>query len=194
MNKRILVLMVLCMACNPERSGSDSSKDTIVQDTIANSSDSLNAEVESNNSTDDSTYNEMMDFQTYHILTITEGYNFDSLKAVSKEVADRLNTTVDYMGRIYDPSKGIIVPPDDEDEIYRGEYFPRRFEGNTISIEMGYALADSTERIKGDRMKMVVVAGLFTERNTSDSILGIVKSSFPAARVITRDLYVGCMH
>jgi len=185
--------MLLSIGCTSERPGGDISKATMITE-VATSGDSLNPVTESNNSTNDSTYNEMMDFQTYHILTVTEGYSFDSLDAVSKEVAEKLDTKLDYMGRIYDPSKGIILSPDDEDEIYKGEYFPRRFEGNSISIEMGYALADLTERLKGDRMKMVVVAGLFQERNKADSVLNILKAFFPHSQVIARDLYVGCMH
>jgi hypothetical protein len=95
------------------------------------------------------------------------------------------------LGRIYDSKKGIIVPMDDEDEMYRGEYYPRRMADTFVSIEMRNAFVDSTTE---NDNRMLLVAGIFEEKAQADSVLTLAKANYPSAKVVTTELYMGCMH
>lgn len=131
------------------------------------------------------------EYETFHILTIGEGYNYDSLSTQASQVAQHLHVKVDNLERIYDSKKGIIVPDNSDDEVYRGEYYPRRFADPTVSIEMNYAFADSmAEQDK----KMIIVAGIYEKKSQADSVLALTKATYPLAKVITKELFIGCMH
>ncbi|MBX9853796.1 MAG: hypothetical protein K2X86_18785 [Cytophagaceae bacterium] len=149
-----------------------------------------------NNNTDsaDSPDPEMDEMQLYHFIAVAEGLDYDSLNALAAKVADKLKTKKDYINRIYKEGKGIIVSMDDEDEIYRGEYYPRRFQDTTVSIEMKYAFSDSTEKIIGNDLRMVLVAGMYEKKEDALKILDKLKKDFPRARVISNEFFVGCMH
>lgn len=129
------------------------------------------------------------EYQTFHLVTVAEGYDYDSLRRVAVAVASQLGTRIDSLGRMYDPRKGIVLPPNDADELYRGEYYPRRFATPTVSIEMKYAYV-----AQSDTMRMLLVAGIFEEHQQADSVLALVKPLHPNAGVIDRELFIGCMH
>jgi hypothetical protein len=134
---------------------------------------------------------EFEEYRTFHLVTITEGYNYDSLRRVADAVAGQLGTQIDSLGRMYDPGKGIVLPPDDADEMYRGQYYPRRFAAPSVSIEMQYAYADAAQP---DTVRMVLIAGIFEQKQQADSVLALVKPLHPGADVISRELFTGCIH
>jgi hypothetical protein len=130
------------------------------------------------------------EYQTFYLVTITEGNNYDSLLKVAQSAAKSLNLKVDLMNRRYDPEKGIVVNDDDEDEMYRGEYYPRRSSGNFVSIEMKDAFIENEK----NHMRMLVISNIFGNASQADSVLSIAKSDFPSARAVKADLFMGCMH
>ncbi|WP_276498833.1 hypothetical protein [Pontibacter litorisediminis] len=130
--------------------------------------------------------------QTYYIIVSGEGYDYDALAERASGVADFLQVSFDQQGRIYEKGKGIIVPYDDEDEMYRGLYYPRRFEGSEVSIERCdyYASEDAVP----DTTKMMVVAGMFEAPEKAKAVLQKLKPHLPETKLIERDVYVGCLH
>lgn len=137
---------------------------------------------------------EMSEYQIFYLVRVASGYDYDSLKGISESVAAKLGVKRDDMGRIFTQGKGIVLPEDDPDEIYRGEYFPRRFEGNFVSIEMFHAYADSVERMRRDSLRMIVVGGMYARKEDADSVLLLLKSGFPGSAVVAKELFIGCMH
>lgn len=132
------------------------------------------------------------EMQDYYIIVAGEGYDYDSLRNGASEIASLLRVNLDQKGRIYESGKGIIVPYDDEDEVYRGEYYPRRFEGEEVSIEMHdyYTL----EGAPTDTTRMLIVAGMFETPEKANAVLQKLKNYVPEAKLIKRELYIGCMH
>src|SRR5688500_11689755 len=92
----------------------------------------------------------------YYIVEVAKGYNFDSLKNISTNAVSILGSRFEMLDRIYKSVKGIIVPENSDDELYQGEYYPRRpFEDqNFVSIEMSFGY--NTAEI--DTLKMVSIA------------------------------------
>lgn len=132
------------------------------------------------------------DMQDHYIVVSGEGYDYDSLVARAGEVAQWLQVPFDQQGRVYEPGKGIIVPYDAEDELYRGDYYPRRFESSEVSIEMYDYLA--LEEEAGDSSRMTVVAGMFATAEKAETVLRKLKPLMPEAKLIRRELFVGCLH
>ena len=132
------------------------------------------------------------ELEPFYIVQVATGYDFDSLKNLSSTVASILGSKVDMMERIYQPNKGIIVPDNSEDEIYRGEYYPRRpfGEQNFVSIEMSYGYEEN----ETDTLKMVVFANISELKNKADSVTAILKGIIPSTKTVKHDLFLGCMH
>jgi hypothetical protein len=134
--------------------------------------------------------NMVNEYQTFYLVTIAEGNNYDTLLKVAHSAAKSLHLKVDLMNRSYNPEKGIVVNDDDEDEIYRGEYYPRRSSGNFVSIEMKDAFIDNEK----DHMRMLIISNIFENASQADSVLNIAKAEFPSARAVKAELFMGCMH
>jgi hypothetical protein len=129
---------------------------------------------------------------TYYIVEVAAGYDFDSLKNISLNAATILGARFDMLARIYKPGKGIIVPENDEDEMYRGEYYPRRptEDENFVSIEMSYVFSDQ----QADTLKMVALAGMYPLKSQADSVVSILKDKISTTQTVKREVYMGCMH
>lgn len=128
----------------------------------------------------------------YYIVEVAAGYNFDSLKSISSHAATILKSKFNMLDRVYKSGKGIVVPDNSDDEIYRGEYYPRRpfSEDNFVSIEMSNEFDDEN----ADKLKMVAVAGMYAEQKAADSVAALLKNKISTTTVIKRDIYMGCMH
>jgi len=128
----------------------------------------------------------------YYIVEVATGHNFDSLKSISSNAAIILGSKFSMLDRIYRSGKGIVVPDSSDDEAYRGEYYPRRpyHDGNFVSIEMSNEFDDQN----ADELKMVAVAGMYTEQREADSVAALLKHKIPTTTIIRRNIYMGCMH
>lgn len=129
---------------------------------------------------------------TYYLVEVARGKNYDSLKDISTNAASLLGTKFQMLERIYRSGKGIIVPEDSDDEVYRGEYFPRRpFEDqNYVSIEMSNGFIDN----EADTLEMVTIAGIYPLQSQADSVASLLKDKIQTVKTVKREMYLGCMH
>ena len=132
----------------------------------------------------------------YFVVAVSGGRDYWALRRDAINAANLLGWKFDSLGRFYDPRKGIVCPDDSTDEIYSGEYFPRRpfFDSDYVSIEVRAWFKGLNNRRFISEKEMVVIAGLCDEKRRADSILGILKPRFLSARVFEDSLYLGCMH
>ncbi|MBO9702523.1 MAG: hypothetical protein J7604_20095 [Sporocytophaga sp.] len=145
---------------------------------------------------------EESDLELNYIVSVAEGYNYDSLKTIALQTADKLSFKFDTLGRYYNPQKGIVLPDDDEDEMWAGEYFFRRNGENLVSVEMSYAYTDTSisnnepelEKHRQDTTKMFVLAMMYLNKKSADSLANIIKVDYPSAKVFPAQIYMGCMH
>lgn len=140
--------------------------------------------------TDDFFDEEYSDMATYYVVIADTGLNynflFEKLGALSK------NTTIsiDLMGRNYDKKKNLIaLPEDDEDEIYAGDYFPRRFPSEFLSLEY----LDFYQDNAGEKT-IALVAGIFEEEKDAKNLLSRLKKFESKAFQLKSEMYIGCMH
>lgn len=70
------------------------------------------------------------------IIVADTSESYEILHKKMYELSSKLNFEVDTMGRGYDKNKGLIcLPENHEDEIYAGDYFPRRYPSDKLSLE-----------------------------------------------------------
>lgn len=134
---------------------------------------------------------EPSDDMVHLVVTIADtGRSYGALHGRMQVLAARLPADIDTMGRYYDPVRdSILLPLDDEDELYAGQYAPRRFEGNSLSIE--YLDMYDTTAAPGT---MALVTGLWATDQQADSALQQLRVHMRLAYRVHARVYQGCMH
>ncbi len=102
-----------------------------------------------------------------------------------------LNIGIDTMGRGFDKSKNLIcLSENDSDEIYAGNYFPRRYPSEKLSLEYLDYYRKGTE-IKGIDT-IILVVGILDNKKQAKALLNRIKLS--KAYILETKIYMGCMH
>jgi hypothetical protein len=137
---------------------------------------------------DTTTINE--DYTEYWIVVADTGLEYPQLLSRMVQLKNECKIPVDSMGRFYNKKKNLIALPDnDEDEMYAGEYFPRRYESDYLSIEY----LDFYTKTSSDKM-MVIVAGIYEDKLKADSLFTAIKPKCNSLMKFKTSLYTGCMH
>jgi len=176
----LILLIFLLAACN------DSQKQMARVDVVEKNSAVI---VDSNDSlVDTSTVNE--DYTDYWIVIADSGLDYPQLLNRMVQLKNECNLPVDSMGRFYNKKKNLIaLPDDDEDELYAGEYYPRRFESDYLSIEyLNFYQSSSSEKM------MSIVAGIYEDKLKADSLYTALKPKCNTLMKFKTNLYTGCMH
>lgn len=177
----LLLLLFLLSACNKQ---TEAERDVITE----------RAQTEDNTTGDE--------LQLNYIVSVAEGYNYDSLKAIAKQTATLTYMTFDTLERYYNPKKGIILHEKDADEEWAGKYFLRRMGSGFISIEMRNAYIDTTlinheaalAKHTQDSTRMFVFAMMYPHKKSADSLAQLIKPRFPQVKVFPARIFMGCMH
>lgn len=177
----ILSISLLLASCenNSKQEGVISNADTTKTDTMvatAPPTDTLNPEYS--------------DYTTYYMAVADTGRNYYKLDEKMYDLSIMLNYPIDTMARHYDRKKdNIILAENDEDEMYRGEYYPRRNAGAHLSIEY-LSFFDSS----ADGKTMALLAGVYETQRSADSMVKLLKGHASTAYTLKGQVYVGCMH
>jgi hypothetical protein len=176
----ILSISLILSSCGETtRIDSTVTNDTLSKDTLvatAPPTDTLNPEYS--------------DYAVYYMAVADTGTNYYKLDEKMYDLSIMMNFPVDTMGRHYDKKKdNIILSENDEDEIYRGEYYPRRGPDEHLSIEY-LSFFDTAANIK----TMVLLGGIYETQRSADSMVRLLKKQTPTAYTLKGWLYVGCMH
>jgi|GEM_PF-1950208 len=135
------------------------------------------------------------EYADFYLVIAASGKDYKKLHKTMVSVNQNFAIPINTLGRYYnEKSHKIIVNEDDEDEIYRGEYYPRRFEELSLSIENAYYYNDNYMEPKQFPTTMMVVAGMFNEKTKADSLRNILLKKIPDAYIKKARIYVGCMH
>ncbi|MDX5419498.1 MAG: hypothetical protein LPK09_09795 [Hymenobacteraceae bacterium] len=130
------------------------------------------------------------DYETYFIVVADTGLNYAYLQSKMYSLSKRLESPIDTMDRFYDESKNLIKLPEDyEDEVFAGDYYPRRFPSKSMSLEY----LDLYQRKAGEKT-IALVTGIFASDASADSALAILKTAEPKGFKIQTSMYIGCIH
>lgn len=179
----VLSLAIFCFSCR-QPTGQSGTKDstavTLAVDTFTKKTmvdTSLN-------------FNEEEAYANYEVIVIDTNNSYKLLNQKMFSLKEKLGMTIDSMGRYYNAKKDlIVVPENDEDEMYAGEYFPRRELSKTLSLEyMNQYQPNSKPKTIG------IIAGIYANALEADSALTAIKQVAPKAFKLHSKLFIGCMH
>ena len=180
-----IILTVILNACGTiptDKNNEDVQSKKVETRTSLKSHDSLD-----NNQLEDTTdYNNA----TYFVVIADTSLDYSILSKKMFDLNRKLNISIDTMGRFYNKTKNLIALPDnDEDEIYAGDYFPRRFPSENLSLEY----LDFYQRQAGEKT-IALVTGIYETEKNADSALTILQKTEKKVFKIKAEIYVGCMH
>ncbi|MFC4816796.1 hypothetical protein [Flavobacterium sp. GCM10023249] len=127
---------------------------------------------------------------TYFVVVADTSHDYSMLHKKMFDLSSKLKLSIDTMGRFYNKTKNLIALPDnDEDEIYAGDYFPRRFPSDNLSLEY----LNFYQRQAGEKT-IALVTGIYETEKSADSALTILHKTEKKVFKIKADIYVGCTH
>ncbi|VXB05253.1 conserved exported hypothetical protein [Flavobacterium sp. 9AF] len=127
---------------------------------------------------------------TYLVVVADTSQDYSMLHKKMFDLSSKLKLSIDTMGRFYNKTKNLIALPDnDEDEIYAGDYYPRRFPSDNLSLEY----LDFYQRPAGEKT-IALVTGIYEKEKSADSALTVLQKTEKKVFKIKADIYVGCMH
>lgn len=130
------------------------------------------------------------DFATYYVIIADTSTNYYILDKEMLALNRKLKIPIDTMGRFYNKKKNLIALPDnDQDEIYAGDYFPRRFPSENLSLEY---LAIYQNR--AGEQTIALVTGIYESEKKADSALVALRKTEKKIFKIKTEMYVGCLH
>lgn len=129
-------------------------------------------------------------YMNIYVVVADTSQVYQDLKIKMIDLREKLNIEIDTMGRGYDLKKDLIcLPENDQDEMYAGDYFPRRFPSKTISIEyLSLYNRESGEKSIG------IIVGIFDNKNKAENSLKKLKDFTNGAYIIKANIYRGCLH
>lgn len=139
-----------------------------------------------NQSKDTTDYNNA----TYFVVVADTSKDYSFLHKKMFDLNRKLNVPIDTMGRFYNKTKNLIALPDnDEDEMYAGDYFPRRFPSDNLSLEY----LNFYQKQAGEKT-IALVTGIYETEKSADSAMTVLYKTEKKVFKIKADIYVGCMH
>lgn len=179
-----ILLVVFLTSCGTTTSNKNGTKvESIKIDTTK-----LQAQNITDNNLDEDTTN--YDYASFFIVVADTGLDYFILHKKMLSLNEKLDIPIDTMGRSYNKTKNLISLPDnDEDEMYAGDYFPRRFPSENLSLE--YLNFYKSE---AGRKTIALITGIYeTEKNADNALTALEKVEKKAFK-IKADIYIGCMH
>ena len=187
MNPRILfVLIFFLSACGTNRTGGgatmtvppvNSNTTTIIQ---------TNDQDENSNPSDSAG----RDLATYFVVVADTSLDYHFLHKEMFDLNQQFNISIDTMGRSYNQTKNLIALPDNaDDEIYAGDYYPRRYPSENLSLEY----LDFYQTCAGKKT-IALVTGIYETEKSADSVLMVLRQTEKKVFKIKSEIYIGCMH
>ena len=129
-------------------------------------------------------------YADFYIVIADTGQNYYELEKKMISLSSDLNLKTDSSALYYDEEKKrIVLPEDHPDEIYAGDYYPRRFPSEHLSLEyLNLYIRSSGENT------IALVSGIYDKKEGADSLLQEIQKIEPDAFKVKTNMYVGCMH
>lgn len=130
------------------------------------------------------------EYATFYVVIADTGTSYYPLQKEMYRLSQLKGWDIDTMFRTYYPDKDLIaLPEDDEDEIYAGDYYPRRFPSETLSLEYLLMYEDNVSE-----KSIALVRGIYEEQKQAEAATKILKKDAPKAYWVAAKIYTGCMH
>ena len=132
------------------------------------------------------------DYETAFVIVLDTSEQFYKMYDLAKATSEKFQLEFDTIERTYFPETNIWgVSQSSSDEIYRGQYFPRRKgdEKDKLSLEYMYWYDK-----KSNDKKLMLVSNVFSFSMDAEQSVAAWRKSFPQAFILQCEMYFGCMH
>jgi len=183
-----LLAFIILMSCKPKPTDKQAVHNIPLKVLQADHKDTRTVKSGTKDTTTD--LNEQLDaFADYYIIVADTGSDYYTLRNKMINLEHSTGIPIDTLGRYYNKSKDLIMLPDTaDDDIYAGDYYPRRYPSQNLSLEyMDFYKPGSKKKTLG------LIAGIYETKISADSALKSVSSS-KEAFAFKAKVYVGCMH
>lgn len=189
-----ILLIVFFASCN----STNTKKDEIIQKTKQIETEPINNsvsdEVRDNNIIEEEVSRDKLweydNIDTFFVVIADTSLNYFHLQNKMYKLTSKLSIPIDTMGRYYNTEKNLIVlPDDDDDEMYAGAYYPRRFPSEHLSLEYFIVYQNSTSD-----STIALLTGIYETELKADSALKVLQSFENNSFKIKAGIYIGCMH
>jgi len=131
-------------------------------------------------------------YMNAYIVVADTSQNYFQIRKKMVDLNEKLKTEIDTMGRGLNKKKNLIcLPENDEDQIYAGDYFPRRYPSETLSLE--YLAYYINEKKTTDGTIALVTTITDNKEKAQKKLAEVIKYS-NRAFIVNSKIYMGCMH
>lgn len=184
---RYTLIIFLFSLASCEISSTDKKNNVVDSIKLISTSSSQNTKTVDHTALEDSVN---YDNATYFIVVADTSTDYYLLNKKMFDLNKQFTIPIDTMDRFYDKTKNLIALPNNhEDEIYAGDYFPRRFPSENLSLEY----LNFYQKLAGEKT-IALVTGIYETEKSADSALIILQKIETRAFKIKADIYVGCVH
>lgn len=130
------------------------------------------------------------DHATYYVIIADTSLDYNFLHTKMFILNKELNISIDTMGRYFNKDKNrIVLPENDTDKMYAGEYYPRRDPSANLSLEyLSFYNSQAGEKT------IALVAGIYETQKSADSALIVLKNKEKKTFRLKANIFIGCMH
>lgn len=132
------------------------------------------------------------DYETAFVIVLDTSEQFYKMYDLAMATSKKYQIEFDTTERAYFPETNIWgVSQSSSDEMYRGQYFPRRKgdEKDKLSLEYMYWYDK-----KSNDKKLMLVSNIFSFSMDAEQSVAAWRKSFPQAFILQCEMYMGCMH
>ena len=132
------------------------------------------------------------DYETVFIVVLDTSDQFKKMYELAMSTSKKFSIPFDTFQKTYFPETNIWGGSLwSEDEIYRGEYFPRRNGSEKDMLSLEYQRwYDKSSRDKN----LMLVTNIFNFSLDAEENIARWRPYFPKAFILQREIYMGCMH
>jgi hypothetical protein len=137
-----------------------------------------------------------MPFYRLGILVVGSYKTYEAALAAAQSFSLRSGYPYGSRGMVYDKQRGLIWPDDSDDEIWAGQYAPRRYDNEcNISDPKSCITVERSEAYEGFKPGLyIVVAGVLRRDGERAQRLNVARKIVPEAYVKQTTIYLGCVH
>lgn len=136
--------------------------------------------------------NSEMDYIEAYIVVADTSMDYYALRTKMIILGDSLNKEIDTLGRGYESSRNLIcLPDDDEDDIYAGQYLPRRYPSESLSLEYLNYYYDGGIPQSGTIALITLITG---DPDLAERERTMISRFVDHPFIVFSKIYMGCMH
>jgi len=129
------------------------------------------------------------------ILVVGSYRSYDAALRAAEKFSVASGYSYGSRGMVYDKERGLIWPDDSKDEVWAGQYAPRRYDNECNILKPNPCVTvERSEGYEGFTPGLYIVVAGVLDRDDKEKRLANARRSVPSAYIKQTTLYLGCVH